>query len=450
MRKKIKFINRIILISLAILIIASLVFLLFSTSLSFLFLSKTSAIGMPTNNKPMTSPSLPNYYAEATGKNVIVIQMEAFQNFPIQKSLMGHTLTPNLNNLINDSIYFKNGISQIASGNTSDAEFILNTSIYPPTSKAPFLNSTDKPYIALPTILKKQGYYSATFHTNTADFWNRKNMYPSLGFDTFYDKTFFGTDETIFYGASDKILYEKTLEELKNYKKIGKNFYVNLVTISSHAFFRNKEWMKPISFGGNYDKAIVGRYLAAVEYTDRQLGSFLDKLKKSGLYDNSLIVIYGDHFGLTYNNMEAEYKNENNYLIEKVLGRPYDNLDYINIPIIFKLPSSITKNRTFISELPAGQMDIMPTILNLLGVKDTDGKFFGNDLLNIENNLLGLRFYMPTGSLIDSNGLYIAGSGLVTFDHKILKGSKPSEDSNKKLKDLLYSSDLYLNNLPKK
>lgn len=409
------------------------------------------------NNGSSSTPGIPaeknpKMYGIAKDKNIIVFQVEAFQNLCIGRSLFGQEITPNLNKLIKENYYFKNGVSQIAEGNTSDAEFMLNTSIYPTLGKSPFKEYTNKDYISLPKILKESGYYTATFHTNKASFWNRENMYPALGFDKFYDQKFFGTDEFHFFGSSDHILYTKSIEELKKFRDTGKPFYANFITLSSHAFFRNKPFMNVIEFGGNYDKAIVGRYLASINYTDRQLGFFMEALKKEGLYDNSIILIYGDHFALTEANMKEEYTAENKKMIETLLGRPYDDLDYLNIPVILKLPlQAATEKTTGIApqtfDMPAGQIDFMPTLLNLVGIKNAKGTMFGHDLFNTEKNSLGVRFYMPYGTIINGQGLYSYEKYHIGFDHKKNNEAASATDIDG-IKAVLSASDKYLLGLP--
>lgn len=430
-----------------------LLFIILFASAFFLKNSIFAALeSSPLSSLGETKAPDPKLYGIAKDKNIVVFQVEAFQNLCIGRSLFGHEITPNLNKLIKEGYYFKNGISQIAAGNTSDAEFMLNTSIYPTLGKSPFKDFTDKDYVSLPKILKENGYYTATFHTNDASFWNRENMYPALGFDKFYDKKFFGTDEFHFFGSSDHILYQKSLDELKKYKATGKPFYVNFITLSSHAFFRNKPFMDPIEFEGDYNKAIVGRYLAAINYTDRQLGLFMDALKAEGLYDDSLILIYGDHFALTDKNMEEEFAQENKEMIETLLGRPYDELDYLNIPVIFKLPLNDTDKtssgippQTF--DMPAGQLDFMPTILNLAGIKNTNGTMYGHDLFNTKTNTLGLRFYMPDGSLINENGLFAFDKYHISLDH-IKDTAKAPDSAIETVKSTMMDSDNYLLGLP--
>lgn len=68
--------------------------------------------------------------------NLIVVQMESFQNFPINLTLNGQEVTPVLNKLAKEGFYFPHVFQQIGPGNTSDAEFMSNTSIYPTAAAA--------------------------------------------------------------------------------------------------------------------------------------------------------------------------------------------------------------------------------------------------------------------------------------------------------------------------
>src|SRR5690606_23822799 len=122
-------------------------------------------------------------------------------------------------------------------------------------------------------------------------------------------------------------------------------------------------------------------------YTDRAFGEFIEGLKESGLWDNSIIALYGDHSGLHGELM----KDEDNILMkERVLGHDYTLIDRFNSPFMVTIPG--VTNEEEITRL-GGQIDIMPTLTNLLGVSLEDQIIFGQDLLNYETNLIGMRYY---------------------------------------------------------
>jgi len=406
-------------------------------------LGSKSAVSVGADQGSSETPTpapIETYTGAAKGKNVIVIQLEAFQNILIGNSLNGTEITPNLNALIKESLYYKNAISQIASGNTSDAEFLLNTSLYPLKKEAPFKKYANLDYKGLPYIMKTNGYYSATFHTNDSTFWNRKNMYPSLGFNRWYDKKDFEAREVVGYGASDGILYGKVLEKLKLMRTKKMPVYYNIITLSNHHPFRTPSWMKATSFGKEADKTDAGRYVKTANYTDRQLGIFFENLKKENLYDDALIVIYGDHFGIS-TKTDADKK-----VIESFLGRPYDGLDTYNIPLIIKLPGSV---RTGTIDMPAGQVDLMPTILNLVGYENTDRKMYGQDLLNTTENEFGLRFYASDNTYVDNTGLYTGNGSYFSFDRQPGEARSADPAKIKRIYDRINENDAYLKKLPK-
>lgn len=359
------------------------------------------------------------YNGIAKGKNIIIIQWEALQDLPVNRKLNGIVLTPNLNKLIKESVYYKNGISNIAKGTTSDAEFAFSTSCYPIANVSTFETMANRKYVGLPYIMGKAGYATSTFHTNIATFWNRSKMYPLLGWKKWYDKPFFGTDYISGFGAADYVLYKKALPLMIKYKSTKKPFFTQLITVSSHNPFLIPSWMRTVHFGASIDNTIAGKYFRTINYSDRQLGMFIADLKKNGLYDDSLIILYGDHFGLSQSKMENSGSKINLNIVKSVLKRPYDKYDTLNIPILFKLPGG---DGAKVVSMPAGQVDIMPTILNLAGIENTEGKMFGQDLMNITQNLVGVRFYAPAGSYANNTKFTVGKDYSINYaTHKTTK-----------------------------
>ena len=175
--------------------------------------------------KGIQEPALPQYWDAAAGKNVIILQLEAFQNFLIGLNIDGLEITPNMNKLAKENFYFPHFFQQVGQGNTSDAEFVVNTSFYIPPRGAAAVIYADKALPSLPKLMSQKGYYTATFHTNSVDFWNRKELYKALGFDRYYDKEFYGQEDTVFFGPSDEQLYKQTSAELEKLSQSGKPTY---------------------------------------------------------------------------------------------------------------------------------------------------------------------------------------------------------------------------------
>lgn len=396
--------------------------------------------------KGIQVPVSPQLQAAANGRNVIIIQMESLQNFLINLKVDGQEVTPNLNRLAGDNFYFNHFYQQVGQGNTSDAEFVVNTSMYIPRRGAATMAYVDHELPSLPKLMKAEGYDTATFHTNVVEFWNRSGLYKSLGFDRYYDQSFFGTDDTVFFGPKDEVLYEKTSAELAKMQTSGKPFYAHVISMTAHHPFTTPAEFDRITLPEEYRDNFVGDYLRAQSYADYALGKFIDELKANGVYDNSLIVIYGDHVGLPIYSLEKHEKD----LLEGLFGREYGFADMFNIPLLIIAPG-ITHPAVF--DQMGGQVDVLPTIANLTGTSLDGQLHFGQDLLNQTRNLLPERYYLPTGSLIGENALFIPGSGFedgtqYPLADGVIRESGVTRGEYDRALELLNLSDSYVTQLP--
>jgi lipoteichoic acid synthase len=317
------------------------------------------------------------YNGIAKGKNLIVIQVEALQEFVIGLKVKGKEVTPNLNSLLYESAYFENIYVQVAGGNTSDAEFMTNNSLYPAKEGAAYFRFATNNFNSLPILLKESGYTTYAAHAYGPSFWNRTEMYKVIGFDDFISQSDMIMDEYIGWGGwalSDDSFYRQTLDVIDK----SKPFYSFLVTLSSHhpySYFDDKQDFDV----GEYDKTYLGNYLKAQNYADAAIGRFIEKLKEEGLYDNSLLVIYGDHHGLP--------KEQAGDLL-KLLNKSESKLDWAKlqkVPVIIRCQGLESQ----VIQKTGGQMDIGPTIMNLMGLDDY--YVLGKDLLNNPKGYAVLR-----------------------------------------------------------
>ncbi len=346
----------------------------------------------------------PEYFGVGKGKNLIVVQMESLQNFPIHQSLNNQVLTPVMNQLADQGLYFPYIYQQIGQGNTSDAEFISNTSIYPLGSIAMSTGFGSRELPSLPRLLAQQGYVSNTFHVNEVSFWDRNKMYPALAFDHFYDKPFYTNDNFNSFGPSDEELYRVGMEKLLNLHQESKPFYAQFVTVSSHHPFAVPETFSKIQIPPDLVGTQLGNYLDSVNYSDYALGKLIESLKQNGLWEDTVLVVYGDHQGINSKDTEAS-------LITSKVGVPYhDQVSKFNIPFIIHIPG-LEKGKTI--EQTGGQVDMLPTIANIMGISLKEDQFtaLGQDLLNIDNNVIGMRYYLPTGSFFNNEVMFIPGNG---------------------------------------
>lgn len=303
------------------------------------------------------------------GKNLIIIQFESLENFLIDKEILGNEITPNLNALLDSSLYFSDVIEQVKDGNSSDAELIFNTSMYPIADGSAFLRFGENVYNSLPKILGESGYTSVAIHGDDAEFWNRNTVFPKLGFTRYIDETQFTIAEQMGMGISDEALFGQSLHEIRSLPE-PYNFFI--ITISSHIPFELPEEQKHLTFA---EENISTDYLQSIRYVDEAFGRFYRALEQEGILDNAALVIYGDHEGI-----HKYYKTD----------LP-DN--HKQVPFIVHAPGLPSLEITN----PGGQIDMMPTLLYLLGA---DQKLYEDTVMG--RNLLG-KFsgspVLPTGEL---------------------------------------------------
>lgn len=383
----------------------------------------------------------------AEGKNIIVIQAEAFQDFTLNLEVEGKEITPFLNELLEESLYFPNVYQQIGPGNTSDAEFLFNTSLYPSAWTATSESFGNRDIPSFPKLLKERGYQTMTFHANDVTFWNRNKMYPALGFDQYYDIKFFGEEDVIGIGPSDEHVYENAVPKLKELYDKEQPFYAQFVTLSSHHPFQIPSDKEVIELPGRFEGTLVGDYLEAINYTDTALKQLVEDLKAQGMWEDTIFVLYGDHFGL----QPSGLKEKDFSLLKELMGHDYTFLDQFNIPLIVSVGG---ENLGEVYENVGSQIDLMPTVANLVGISLENHVHFGQDIVNYPENLFGIRYYMPVGSFFNNEIAFRPAEGFEDGEAFDLTSGVGVEDFSSYLEDynrileLLELSDEYMNSLP--
>ncbi len=397
--------------------------------------------------KGIIEPESPLYWEADKGKNLIVVQMESFQNFLIGLTIDGQEITPNMNKLVKNEYYFDNFYSNAGQGTTSDAEFVVNTSLYVPHHEAATSSKyMDKTLPSLPKLMQANGYQTATFHTNSVEFWNRVALYKAIGFDKYYDQSFYGDDDHIAFGSSDEILYAKTVPELAKLDAQADPFYAMVISMSAHHPYKLPESKFKIKLPERFEGTLVGDYIQAQNYADYAMGQFLDGLKSNGLWDDSVIAFYGDHQGLPLYSLSGAEKD----LMKEMVGREYGYTDMFNIPFVIHAPGAVQPVEF---SQTGGQVDILPTLANLLGISVKDQLHFGEDLLNQQTNLLPVRHFLPSGSFINDTSMYLTGVSYADgtnynlTDNSITKGSSTEAQFNA-VDRLLNMSNSYILQLP--
>ncbi|EEQ80518.1 MULTISPECIES: polyglycerol-phosphate lipoteichoic acid synthase LtaS [Staphylococcus] len=381
-----------------------------------------------------TEPN-PEYYGAAKKKNIIKIHLESFQTFLINKKVNGKEVTPFLNKLSSgkeDYTYFPNFFHQTGQGKTSDAELTMDNSIYGLPQGSAYSLKGDNTYQSLPAILdQKQGYTSNVMHGDYKTFWNRDQIYKHFGIDSFYDATYYDmSDENVEnLGLKDKIFFKDSA----NYQaKMKKPFYSHLITLTNHYPFTLDEKDASIDKPNTGDSTVDG-YIQTAHYLDQALEEYVTDLKKKGLYDDSVIMIYGDHYGISENHNNAMEK----LLGEKITPAKFTDLNRTGFWI--KVPGKSGG----INKEYAGQMDVMPTILHLVGIDTKNYIMFGTDLFSKQHNdVVPFR----NGDFITKDYKYVNGKLYSNKDNELLtKKPKDFEKNQKQVEKDLEMNDSLLN-----
>lgn len=333
------------------------------------------------------SPDIESLKGIGKDKNVIVIQLEAFQNFLINREYNGQVLTPNLNKLIGEeSIYFDNYYSIIGKGNTADAEFATLNSLYPVIDGESYRLYTDNTYNGLPWKLKEQGYTTFAFHGNEATFWNRQAAYPYQGIDNFYSIETLDSSDIVGLGISDKSMFKQMVDVLSKQKG---NFFSFGITLTSHHPYEMPKELQKLDILPEDEGSKFANYLQAVHYTDEAIGELIAELKEAGLYDNTILAFYGDHHGLNCT------MDKNDEYVGRFLGKEYGYEEMLKVPCIIHIPGSkVTKT---ISTLGC-QVDFLPTVSYLMDFKLEQPYIMGQNLLTAEHGYAAFTAYLFEGS----------------------------------------------------
>ncbi len=375
------------------------------------------------------TPANPQYFGKAKGMNVIYVSLESFQNFMIDYKIDGQEVTPFLNSLAHDNntFYFDNFYHQTGQGKTSDAEFLMENSLYPMSQGAVFINKAQNTYQAAPAILKGYGYNSAVFHGNYKTFWNRNVMYKALGYDQFFDAEYYDMsgNNVKNYGMKDIPYFKESMPILE---KMKQPFYTKFITLSNHFPFEMDQGDTTFP-AGDFGDSVVNNYFQSAHYMDDALREFFDALKADGLYDKTVIVLYGDHYGISENHNEA---------MKKVLGveqiTPTINAQLQEVPLFIHVPGV----QGGVQHQYGGEVDVRPTLLHLLGIDTKDYMEFGSDLLSPQHRNWAL---FRNGDFVSPNFTDIGEKCYSTETGELVTDQNACKDIDNKVKTELKMSD---------
>ncbi len=374
------------------------------------------------------------------GYNVIFIHMEGIQSYLMNLSFNNVEATPSINKLAKEGLFFDHFYPQISTGTSSDTEFTLLTSLLPASSGVVFTSYYDRDYVTIPKLLKEKGYYTFSMHGNLASMWNRNKVHPNLGYDKMYFEESFDytEDDVINLGINDSLFFKEAMPMLENIEKTNQNYMGTIITLSNHSPFIFLDKYGEYDMSTTYEETDpttnekttkttnylyntpVGNYITSAHYADKALGEFFNYINDSDCFNNTVFVLYGDH-DAKLSRKEINYLYNYDYKTGEVIEEgmegytPYDQYDHElnkNTPlIIWTKNNNIRKKLQGVNSNVMGMYDVMPTIGNMLGIKNDFA--LGHDIFNIKDNNIVI---FPNGNFL-TNSVYYNSS---TNEYKII------------------------------
>ena len=301
----------------------------------------------------------------AKGKNLIFLQVESLENSVINTTINGQEITPNLNRIAASGTYFSNYYTQVGPGNTADAEFSTLNSLYPLQDEVAFIGYAHNTYNALPAHLIANGYHTAVMHGDVPSFWNRANIYPQLGYQTWFSRNDYTVSRPIgFENLGDQDFLDQSIAKLQS---LPQPYMATLITLSSHTPFRIPKDLESLTIPQDSPLNQTQRdYVQSIHFTDAAIGEFIDKLRQTHIADNAVIAIFGDHGSFT-NVSDVISKPEPASLAE---------IRKTQVPLILLVPGATSGT----TAIPASHIDLYPTVSDLLGITPPSS-VLGQDLL---------------------------------------------------------------------
>lgn len=345
----------------------------------------------------------PTYTDEYTGMfkdyNVVFVTAESLSTYGISKEA-----TPTLYKIYHEGFEFTNFYNPLWYHSTIDGEFANCLSQYPASSKWSFEESADtyQPY-ALGNILNSQGYKSYGYHDFDATYYDRTSTHPNMGYTTF---------KAIGAGLDipDHVMYSdlECIEAVYNDFIDDDHFNMYLMSFSGHLPYdydnqyicqKNREEAESLLSGKGYSDEAVA-YVAAQMELDKALEYLMDKLEEAGKLDNTLFVVAPDHY--PYGLSDGVYN--------ELAGKDIEDDDFELHRNQFGIWSSSMEKPVVIDKLCAS-IDILPTVLNLLGADFDSRLLAGRNILSDSDELV----IFADQSFITDKIKYDAATGETTY-----------------------------------
>ena len=305
--------------------------------------------------------------AETEKRNVVVVFLESTRagaTTPYNGNLQ---TTPFLDELSKSSLLVEDAYAVVPHSNNAFTATLCGTD--PPLQRwgTMTLSGGSIPSTCLPDLLSGQGYDTAFFTSSTSTFEDMGGIMRNMGYEEFYPVETMNTEGfelANYFGYEDDVMLEPSKQWLEKRKGSGDPFLATYATITAHHEYRGpQQRYGRVQYTEN---DVVNRYLNSVRYQDIFLKNLFDQYKEMGLYEDTVFVVLGDH---------GEAFGER--------GRfQHDNVPYQEG---LKVPMLVHDPRWFYGdgrvEAPVNQLDVLPTVADLLGYQIEGGAYRGNSFL---------------------------------------------------------------------
>lgn len=306
-------------------------------------------------------------------KNLVVVLCESLESWVIGLRMEGKEITPNLNRAIADAqtLYAPNTLTQVKGGRSIDCQLLLNAGLLPLRSGCYAMKYTGNNYHTLTKAMAST--YNSRSYLLTVDkpiTWNQAQVAKAFGIDTLLSKDSWRLDEKV--GSRKKLgdvsFMRQAVEKMKTEQiwKRGEHVYLQFVTYSGHNPFILPDNLKRIQLKGNYPRKMLD-YMTMANYTDHAVGILLQYLKSRPDWHETMVVIVGDHEGLAADRADIRRSAEGRRVVSASQFTPFIVL---NSPVTMRYDGIL------------GQVDMYPTILNLMHLDNYYWRGMGQSILD--------------------------------------------------------------------
>ena len=313
------------------------------------------------------------FFGTAKKQNLVIVMAESLHSFPLGLEIDGQAVMPVLSQFASESLSFDNFYDQTYLGTTSDGEFTSLQSLHPLPAGVVSTRYAANDYHGLPAILSDAGYSTFSASGERGDFWNKRQMHRKLGFERSAFGEQYELRDTFGLGLTDGEFFRQTIPLLLEQ---AEPFMTFLLTQSNHYPYVIPQRHRAITVG-HAEETLLGNYLHSVHYFDTAFGEFVEGLRRSGLLERSVVVVYGDHRAF-WDDVPG---------LAALLGKGSSDLAGVQkartqLPLLIRLPNGAHAE---VRSVPGGHLDVAPTLLGLLGIDDRSAVMLGRDLLSTKN-----------------------------------------------------------------